>query len=196
MTYNDGMVTELAFVEVQPIDGTAIQFASIIEEFDPQQGDKDGEGVAMVNGGRRWKRTPEGDYEITLKLYPTSTSFADGEDMSQGFQNVDANWDATGARSDVNTHNREKFRVSILWTDDAAATTATGTTTTGSFARRVTFTEARMTSYKESFGDKTLTVDVTFKGPAFDTSGTGTITHESADDGGAAGLPSISAYSS
>jgi len=193
MSYDEGMASEIALVEVYPFGGAAIQFASAIEEFDPQQGDKDGEGIAMVNGGRRWKRSPEGDYEITMKLYPLSTSWADGEDLSQGFTDLVSNADGSDPRSDTNTHNRDKFRVAILWTDDAAAATAGGTTAAGSFARRISFTEARLTSFKESFADKTLTVDVTFKGPAFDKDAAGTITRESSEDSGA-GLPALSSY--
>jgi len=194
MTYSEGVFSEVALVEVQAKGGTAYQFASIIEEITPNQGDKDGEGIALVNGGRLWKRTPEGDFEITLKIYPTDTRQASSMDLSQGFQTTDDNWDATSPYSDVNSRNREDFRIAILWTDDATATTASGTTVAGNMSRRLVFTQAYMTSYKESFDDKIVSAEVTFKGPAFNKAGTGNVTRQSAAYGGASGLSALGNY--
>jgi hypothetical protein len=195
MTYDEGVLSEIALVEIQAKGGTAYQFASIIEEITPNEGDKDGESIVLVNGGRLWKRTPEGDFEITLKIYPIDTDQTASSDLSQGFANTDDNWDATEPYSDTNSRNREDFRVVILWTDDPGATTAGGATSAGYVARRLIFTQAYMTSYKESFDDKTVSAEVTFKGPAFNKSGTGNITRQSVKDGGANGLAALAAYS-
>jgi hypothetical protein len=194
MTADEGAFSEVALVEVYAKGGTAYQFASIIEEIGPSQGDKDGEGIPLVNGGRVWKRTPEGDFEVTLKIYPLDTDQTASSDLAQGFQNTDANWDGSEPYSDTNSRNREVFRVTILWTDDPAATTASGATSVGSASRRLVFTQAYMTAYKDSFDDKIVSAEVTFKGPAFDKSGNGNITRESCKDGGAAGLPALGAY--
>jgi len=195
MTNSEGVLSEVALIEVYAKGGTAYQFATITEEVTPAQGDKDGESIVLVNGGRLWKRTPEGDFEITLKIYPLDTRQANSMDLSQGFQNTDDAWDAAEAYSDVNTRNREDFRVAILWTDDTTATTASGTTAVGKLARRLVFTQAYMTAYKDSFDDKVVSAEVTFKGPAFNKSGTGNVTRQSAKDGGAAGLSALGAYS-
>ena len=194
MTYDEGVLSEVALVEIEATGGTAYQFASIIEEVTPTQGDKDGESIALVNGGRLWKRTPETDYEITLKIYPLSTDQAGSNDLSQGFQNVDASWDGTAPYDDVNSRNREQYRVVILWTDDTAASTASGPTVAGNLARRIYFNQAYMTSYKESFDDKTVSAEVTFKGPAFNKAGTGNVHRESVKNGGGAGLSALSTY--
>jgi len=193
MTYSEGVLSEVALVEIQAKGGTAYQFATIIEEITPNQGDKDGESIALVNGGRLWKRTPEGDFEITLKIYPLDTRQASSMDLAQGFQNVDSNWDVADPYSDVNSRNREDFRVAILWTDDTAATTASGTTAAANLARRLVFTQAYMTAYKDSFDDKVVSAEVTFKGPAFNKEGTGNVTRQSSKSDGA-GLASLGNY--
>lgn len=195
MTASEGAFSEVALVEVYAKGGTAYQFASIIEEIGPTQGDKDGEGIALVNGGRIWKRTPEGDFEVTLKIYPLDTDQTASSDLAQGFQNTDSNWDASEPFADTNSRNREDFRVVILWTDDTSVSTASATTSSGSASRRITFKQAYMTSYKDMFDDKIVSAEVTFKGPAFNKSGTGNVIRESCKDGGGAGLPASGSYS-
>lgn len=193
MTFSEGLLSEVALVEVQARSGTAYQFATITEEITPNQGDKDGESIVTTAGGRLWKRTPEGDFEVTLKIYPLDTRQASGNDLSQGFSNTDNNWDTSEPFSDRNTRNREDFRVAVLWTDDTSITIASATVGAGSLARRLSFTQAFMTSYKESFDDKTLSAEVTFKGPAFNRAGTGNILRESTIDSGTV-LPTLGNY--
>lgn len=198
MTQEDnGCYSEVALIEIQAASGSAYQYASLIEEFSPQEGEKGGESVSLVNGGRVWKHTPEEDYEITMKLYPIGieSGTAGPEDLVQGFLTTDDGWDGSAPFTQTNTRNRERFRVVFLWTDDATATTAGGATTQGYSARRLIFNDARMTQYKEDWGgDKVLTSEVTFKGPAFNKSGSGRILRESAKSNSGSGLTALSAY--
>jgi|TARA_Y100000310_G_scaffold324870_1_gene387379 hypothetical protein len=195
MTATEGVLQEIALVEVQAISGTAYQFAAIVEEITPEMGDRDGEGVVMLSGARLWKKTPQPDYEITLKIYPTDTRFAYSKDLIQGFFNIDANWSTVTSPTDTISTNQEDFRVVILYSDDTTMTAASRATTAGNLSRRLTFKHARMVSYKESFDDKVVSAEVKFKGPAFHTDATGNIIMDSATDGGSAGLAALNAYS-
>ena len=186
---------ELALVSIQPKGGSVYQFAGIIEEVSPSIGDRDIEGIPLINGGRVVKKTPQADHELTLKIYPTDTRFSSSKDLIQGFMNVDASWDGTAPFADTNTHNQELFQVCVVWCNDSTIiTTANGTSTAGTQARRIVIKDMRMTSYKDSFDDKMVSAEITFKAPAFDTSGTGTVKYESCEASGSAGLPVIADY--
>jgi len=186
---------ELALVSIQAKGGTAYQFAGIIDEISPSIGDRDIEGKPLINGGRIVKKTPQTDHELKLKIYPTSINMIDGSDLIQGFFDVDANWDDTEPLSSTNTHNQEIFQVCVAWCNDKTKMlTANGTSTLGTQARRIILKEARMTSYKDSFDDMLVSAEVTFKAPAFDINGTGTLTYQSNEEGGSTALVSVTAY--
>ena len=55
-----------------------VQFASITETADFDIGEKDIEGLALVNGGRVTKHTPEGDSSITFEVYPLEAGAGEG----------------------------------------------------------------------------------------------------------------------
>ncbi len=190
---NDGAFQEVFWLGITKKAGSAYQFAAISEDLTPEEGDKDGEGVAMGNGGRIWKRTPEGDAEITIKIYPLDLRATSSADMAMFFTGDDT--DSTAPISTTNTRVRNLFQVAALWTDDLTATTAEGTTVSGYAARRIVFLDARCTSYKESFDDKILSAEVKFKVPAFNRSGTGRIVRDSVTSQDGAGLSALAAYS-
>jgi hypothetical protein len=188
---------EICLVGITKMNGSGdYQFASSIEydSLDFGAEEKGGESIALGNGGRIWKRTPEGDFEIKFKLYPLSLDVTDLQDMAQFF--LGGTYDSSAPVSQVNTRGRDLFRVICLWTDDASATKAGSATTAGASARRITVKYCRVTEYKESFSDGILSAEVTFKAPAFNRSGTGSITRESVLWNDAAGLPTISGFTS
>jgi len=188
----DGAFQEVFLLGISKLDGAELQFAATTEEVTPEQGEKDIEGVPMGNGGRKVKRTPEGDFEWTFKIWPLSVDSTDLDDMAQFF--LGGVYDSTTAIAQVNTRGRDLFRIVWLQTDDSVTTAASGTTATSFAARRLTVTGCRCTSYKESWDDKMLTAEVKFKAPAFDLSGTGTITRESVKSTDATSLPLLAAY--
>jgi len=188
----DGAFQEVFLCGITKKAGTAYQYAAVIEEVTPEQGEKDGESVATGSGGRIWKRTPEGDYEFTVKIYPLNLKLSDATDMATMFTGDDT--DITTPISSTNTRTVNLFRVAFLNTDDTTATTAEGTTAANYAARRITFLDARCVSYKESWDDRILSAEVKFKGPAFNKAGTGRITRESVTSQDAAGLAALSAY--
>jgi hypothetical protein len=174
--------------------GQELQFAGVTEydSLDIKQGDKDGESLIMLNGGRRWKRTPEGEFEFTCKIYPLSTVFSDAEDLSMyflgGFNCWTGTVDTTAPVSNINTRGRDLFGVAILWTDDSTAVAASGTTTAYTNSRRILVRDCRITGYKDGFDDGILSAEVTFKAPAFDSTGQGNIFRQSTKLTDSAGL--------
>ncbi len=61
---------EECLIGISVIAGEEVQFASLAETSDFDIGEKDVEGLALSNGGRVTKFTPEGDSTITFEVYP------------------------------------------------------------------------------------------------------------------------------
>jgi hypothetical protein len=190
----DGAFQELILVGITKNGGSEVQFASISDlgSISGKPGNKDGEGVPLGNGGRIWKRTPEGDVEVSLKIYPLSVNVVDATDMAQYF--LGGTYDTTAPIVQVGTHDRSLFRVALLWTDDSTVTTAGGSTTAAKASRRHVFKDLRVTGYEPDFGDGMLSATVTFKGPAFTKANVSTYQFESVKSTDSAGLSALSNY--
>lgn len=186
---NDGAFSETCLIGVTVAGGAEVQFASKVEEFEPGEGEKGISTASLVNGGRVVKKTPQGDHEVTLKLYEVEVGTA--ESLAQRYHSTS---DATAPLTSSNTRTRDRFRAVFLWTDDSAATTASGSTASGSASRRLIIEELRMTDYKEAWEDNTLVINVTLTGPAFKQDGSATVTRESVAAGDGSGLSSLSSY--
>ena len=66
-----------------------MQFNSIVETADFDVGEKDIEGLALVNGGRVTKHTPEGDSSVTFEVYPMEAGAGEGFfDLLHGSEDV------------------------------------------------------------------------------------------------------------
>lgn len=61
---------EECLIGISVIGGEEVQFSSVTETADFDIGEKDIEGLALTNGGRVTKHTPEGDSTITFEAYP------------------------------------------------------------------------------------------------------------------------------
>ena len=69
---------ENALIGISIIGSEEVQFNSIVETADFDIGEKDIEGLALVNGGRVTKHTPEGDSSITFEVYPMEAGAGEG----------------------------------------------------------------------------------------------------------------------
>ena len=69
---------ETCLVGISKIGGEEVQFQSITETADFDIGEKDIEGLALVNGGRVTKWNPEGDSSITFEAYPMEAGAGEG----------------------------------------------------------------------------------------------------------------------
>ncbi len=185
---------EACLVAISKIGGSDIQFAAETETIDFDIGDKDIEGIPLVNGGRVTKWTPEGDSSITFEAYPLQAGTDTGT-TGLGFYDLMHSVDAAVPIRIVNDRNRDKYRVLVLWTNDPTPTTGQAATANTFSALRIGMADGHFTSVKPSFTDGILKWTVTFKVTAFDKAAAGNVMMESCAGGSAPDiLPAIASY--
>ena len=101
--------------------------------------------------------------------------------------------DGTQPMSIALDHERNKYQMVLLWTNNTATTTASSTVTNTNLAFRVVAQNGYFTGIKPSFTDGDLKFTVTFKCPPFDKAGAANVTFESTD--GTADLAAVGSYS-
>lgn len=190
---NDGWM-ETCLIGISKIGGSDIQFAALTETVDFDIGEKDIEGVALVNGGRITKWSPEGDSSITFEAYPLEAGTQTGT-TGNGFFDLLHSVDASTPLRISNDRNRDKYRVLVMWTNDSGVTTAQSITTDTHSALRIGMADGHFTSVKPSFTDGILKYTITYKVVAFDKAGNSNIMMEScAGADGTDILPAIASY--
>jgi len=152
---------EACLIAISKVGGSDIQFAALTETVDFDIGEKDIEGVALVNGGRVTKFSPEGDSSITFEAYPLQAGTDTGT-TGKGFFDLMHTVDSSVPIRITNDHNRDKYRVLVLWTNDPTPTTAQAATANTYSALRIGMAEGFFTSVKPSFTDGILKFTVTF----------------------------------
>jgi len=173
---------EVALVNIYDVTTTTDQnIVCLTETIDIDLGDKEGESIASVKGGRLWKKTPEADTTITFEGYPISIGDVDSTDPKGMIQQFMGGSDIAEPLSTTSSLTRKIFRVTILWTNDSATGTARGTVTTADYALRYDFQNCYFISCKPSFTDKVLKSTWKFKCPPFNKAGTANITVQSCD---------------
>lgn len=183
------------------------QFAAIhTGSIEVGEGDYPYETIPNAAGGRIGHQSPQEDHEIVFNdIVPIDIATnADNRGLDQFWNGVsgtppaaydtsepletDSSWPAGVNRV------RDRFRVSILHTNDPAATSAAGATAASTDSRRVYCTDMRIVSFKETWspGDG-LKYSVTFKAGAMNKAGsTKTLIRQS---GNATALGALGAYS-
>ena len=164
--------------------------AAITETIDIDLGDRDGESIASLSGGRLWKRTPEADTTLTFEGYPVGigdidSTTADGL-LSNFFYGTVA---AQPLKETSVSLSRNVYSVYILWTNKTTAVWATESIATPSAALRYKFAKCYLVSCKPSFTDGVLKATWKFKCAPRQKDGTANITVESTD--GTASLPTL-----
>jgi len=155
--------------------------ACLTETINIDMGDKDGESIPSICGGRLWKKTPQADTSITFEGYPIDAGDTDATSPGGLMLHFFGSSDTTQPLSGTNSRARNTYRVTILWTDDSATGTARGTVTTACYALRYDFQNCYFVSCKPSFTDKVLKATWIFKCPAFNKAGTANMTAQSCD---------------
>jgi len=185
---------ETCIIAISIIGGSDLQFAALTETVDLDIGEKDIEGVPIVNGGRVTKWTPEGDSSVTFEAYPLQVGTDTGT-TGLGFYDLMHAVDGSVPIRINNSRNRDKYRVLIMWTNDPTVTTGQAVTTNTYSATRVGLAEGHFTSVKPSFTDGVLKYTVIFKCAAFDKAANSNVMMESCA-GASAGdiLPAIAGY--
>lgn len=187
---------EVCFVGISALDGSDVQFASLTSTIDFDVGDKDIEGIPLVNGGRVTKFNPEGDTTLTFEAYPLEAG-TDSGSTGKGFFDLLHSADASVPIRITNDHNRTKYRVLVLWTNDSTVTTAQSATATDSSGLRIGVADGHFTSVKPSFTDGILKFTVMYKCAAFDKSaGSNVMMESAAGSSGSDVLPAVGSYTS
>ena len=185
---------EVCLISISIAGGSDIQFAGVTETVDFDIGDKDIEGIPLVNGGRVTKFTPEGDTTITFEAYPLEVGTDTGA-VGHGFYDLMHTVDAVVPIRIVNDRKRNKYRVLVLWTNDPTPTTAHAITADTFSALRIGAADGYFTSVKPSFTDGELKFTIMYKCAAFDKAGAGNVMMESCAGSGATDiLPAIASY--
>ncbi len=187
---------EECLISISIASGSEVAFGAITETVDFDIGEKDIEGVPLVNGGRVTKFTPEGDSSITFEAYPLQAGTNAGT-TGLGFYDLMHSQDASVPIRVTNDRDRDKYRVLVLWTNDPTVSTAEEITTNTYSAFRIGMADGHFTSVKPGFTDGILKFTITFKCAAFDKSGSGNVIMEScAGASGADILPAVATYTS
>ena len=183
--------SELAYISISESGGAEAAFHSLTETIDIDLGEKGGESVPTLAGGRVWKQTPMEDTTVTLEMYPvfagtttgaTAYGVYDVFNSGTGMVATQAIMANTGIPLDTADIARPKYRLCITWTDDAAFAGGTAATAASTNALRFVMAEARCVSVKPAMTDGILKFTVAFKGPAFTKAGGACINNYSGDD--------------
>ncbi len=190
---NDAWMEE-CLIAISKVGGSDLKFEALTENVDFDIGDKDIEGIPLVNGGRVTKWTPEADSSITFEAYALQAGTDTGT-TGLGFHDLMHSVDASVPIRVVNSRNRDKYRVLVMWTNDSTATTAQSTTAADASAYRIGMAGGYFTSVKVAFTDGIVKLTATFKVTAFDKAAAGNVMEEScAGASGADKLPAVASY--
>lgn len=179
-TYPDAWKEVCKIGVITSASASAIEFAGFTEDITAMDwGEKDIEGVAMLNGGRVVKFTPMTDESITMKVYDVRADSATANSVIQLF-NPQGTADSTQPILVNNTITRNPYGLILLWADTLPATSQT-VPSASACAYRIQIVNAYMTKCAPSFDDKVKSAEVTFKWAPFQKDGTANKREESTD---------------
>jgi len=189
--------SETAKVAIAAQSGADVHFDSITETVDIDIGEKGFDVINTLAGGRLVKFTPQEPTTITLEAYPLEAGTDSGA-TGEGFFDLMNSADTSQPVTISSDRERDKYRMSIMWTTDTASTTYAESqivSPTNSCLRAVA-ADGYFTSVKPSFTDGVLKFTVTYKIPAFDKSGNANLKIESVDGSATATLTALASYTS
>ncbi len=162
-----------------------IQFAAIVDPttLEVNHGNRPVDGISNAAGGRIYKQEPEEDTEITFDIMPLELDTTSGVGLFQQYVGVSGTADPnpydTTTQLDTDTSwpasvNRvmDKFRIAILRTNDAAASTAGGTTAASTDSLRFFANNCVFVKMTTNDSDSHLKATVMFKCKAYNKAGT------------------------
>ena len=158
--------------------------------MDIDVGEKDIDIINLLNLGQVTKIGNMGMTTVTFEGYAleAGTSEAGGANVNAtGFWDAFANTirsDTSEPQGTAVTATATRFRVSILWTNDGAATAASGAVTSGAGykGKRFVIADCYCVSCKPSMTDGVLKTTLAFKGAAFDKAAAALIKMDSGHD--------------
>lgn len=172
-----------AFISVSKKAGSEVQLRAKTTSLNVSGGNFDIEGIETFGGKVKRIGTRE-DMEVSFDGIPTSHW-----DFDWIFHGL-----ATNTAASITSSTVGEYRVTILWTDQAGATTATQAINTASEAYREIYANANMTSLEKSMdAGEHLTATMTFKLAFVDDANSLNWKKEACDTTSA--LSAVSAYS-
>jgi len=190
--------SETALVSIAAQGGTDVKFATITETVDIDFGDKDFDVIATIAGGRLVKFNPQEPTTITLEAYPLdagTTGFSTAT-TGAGFFDLMGTLDTSQPLGFPTNHNRNKYRIAIMWTDAAETQATTAVVAPTNSALRIVATEGYFTSVKPSFTDGVLKFTISYKTPPFDKNVSSNIVVQSVSGSATATMTALTSYTS
>lgn len=191
--------TEIAYVTITEQAGTDVDFCSISESIDIDEGERPLETTYTLCGGKIVRLMPQEDTTVTLTAYPVEAGSTGtvGKGFHDMFYDSVTESATTGEIVVDNTAGtRKKYRLAILWTDDTSSTSAVRQVASpANAALRWTARNGYVTQVVPSFeANGMLTYDVTFTFPSRLSDGTANIQVESIDGVGTGTMATLSTY--
>lgn len=162
-----------------------VQFAAIVDpkSLEIEEGEQASESMPNAAGGRIWRDDPQADGTVTFDIIPIELDSTSGVGLFQQYIGVsgtsDPNDYVTSEPLETDTswpagvvRVRDKFRVVVLRTNDAAATTAGGTTAASTDSLRFIANNCKFVNMTHSDSDGQLKSTVTFKFKPYNKAGT------------------------
>lgn len=176
---------ETAYLSIQKLAGTEAQYRMKTTSFNHSGGNFDFEGLEVF-GGKLARVGSTEDIELSFDVIPV-----DATDFDKDFYGSTASSEPYQITSSL---TKNKFRVTLLWTDETGITSAAQDLATASEAYRRVYADFYFTGFEPSFdaGDY-LKGTIHFKGPVVDETGGGNILIESCDT--SSDLSALSNYS-
>lgn len=174
--------TERCFIAIASAGQTTdTEYRGITNKISIERGEKGMESEALLNGGRVVKFTPETDTTVSMTITPVNVELASSLSQQYNDNRQSGIFDITEPIVSTNRPSRQKYRVTILWTEDPSVTSAITQPAATYPAYRMQLTNAYMTKHSpgEYTPDGYLSYEVEFKIPAFTKAAAGNITEES-----------------
>ncbi len=162
-----------------------IQFAAIVDpkSLEIEEGEQSSESMPNAAGGRTWRDDPQADGTVTFDIIPLELDTTSGVGLFQQYIGVSGTTDPNAYDSSTQLDTatswpagvvrvRDKFRVAILRTNDSAASTAAGSTASGTSSLRFFANNCKFVNMTHSDSDGQLKSTVTFKFKPFSKAGT------------------------
>lgn len=179
---------------IEVTDGTStMAMHALTSTVDIGMGERELDMIPLLNLGQIPKHGAIGMTTLTFEGYAKQAGSA-ATGTGVGFWDIFANKPVTDASQplDVDISNTlTRYRVSVMWTDDPAATTAGGSTAVSTSAKRFVMAECFAVSCVQDFTDGIVKTTISFKGVAFDKTGDPNIKMES---GAATAMVALGAY--
>ena len=157
-----------ALIEVD--DGTtAVDVHALTETVDIDMGERDLDQINLVNLGQIPKHGAIGLTTVTFECYPLQAGTA-AAGAATGVWDVFASNPAVDSSGELDvdiSNTLTRYRVAIMWTNDATADEAADAVASGSLGMRFVMADCFCTSCKTSFTDGVMKQTLVFKGTAF-----------------------------